>query len=83
MLTAAYLPNGFSDQTPMLLPLLLADSSLQVLDLGHALTDENDQCDPLNAGQLNRAMDQIERVQRRRQGEFVPPPVNARVLLEK
>jgi len=81
MLTAAYLPNGFSDQTPILLPLLLADSGLQVLDLGHALTDENDQCDPLNAGQLNRAMDQLERLQRRRQGEAVPPPFTAHVAI--
>jgi hypothetical protein len=38
---------------------------------------------PMLQRQLYKAMDQLERVQRRRQGEFVPPPVNARVLLEK
>ena len=32
--------------------------------------------------QFYRAMEQLERVQRRRQGEAVPPPVNARVALD-
>ena len=33
--------------------------------------------------QLYRAMDQLERLQRRRQGEFVQPPVSARVEIEQ
>lgn len=33
--------------------------------------------------QLKSAMDQLKRLQRRRQGEFVPPPVNARREIEQ
>jgi len=32
--------------------------------------------------QLNRAVDQLERLRRRRKGEAVPPPVNAHLSVE-
>lgn len=38
--------------------------------------------EPMLHRQLNRAMDQLERLQRRLKGEAVPPPANAHVLLE-
>jgi hypothetical protein len=38
--------------------------------------------EPMLHRQLNRAMDQLERLQRRRRGEAVPPPVNAHLSLE-
>ena len=38
--------------------------------------------EPMLHRQLNKAMDQLERLQRRRKGEAVPPPVNAHVSLE-
>lgn len=33
--------------------------------------------------QLNRAMDQLERLQRRRSGDIVPPPVNVNVETDR
>ncbi len=39
--------------------------------------------EPMLYRHLNRAMDQLERLQRRRQGEAVPPPVNAHLSVER
>ena len=39
--------------------------------------------EPMLQRELYRAMDQLERLQRRRQGEAVPPPINARLSVEQ
>ena len=38
--------------------------------------------EPMLQRELYRAMDQLERLQRRRLGELVPPPANTRLSLE-
>ena len=41
------------------------------------------QPEPMLQRQLYKAMDQLERLQRRRQGELVPAPVNAHLAIEQ
>jgi len=38
---------------------------------------------PSPGPKIAQRLDQVERLQRRRQGKFVPPPVNANVAVEQ